>query len=49
VELEIDPEPSDIEQAAIVAALAQELCEGEGDDVQAPQEFLTNRQDSVRP
>jgi hypothetical protein len=49
VELEITPEPSDEERAAIAAALAQESHEGDEREMQAPQEFLTNRQDSVRP
>jgi hypothetical protein len=49
VDLEITPEPSAEERAAIVAALAQELRDDDEEEMQSPQEFLTNRQDSVRP
>ena len=46
--VEIVPEPSAPERAAILAALAQEANDEEP-DVQAPQEFLMKGEDSVRP
>jgi len=48
VNVEIVPEPSAAERAAILAALAQEA-DADEPDVQAPQEFLIKGEDSVRP
>jgi hypothetical protein len=48
VDVEITPEPSADERAAILAALAEELGD-EHDAAKPAQGFLTNGEDSVRP
>ena len=50
MKLEITPEPSVEERAAILAALAQEVQdEDAGTETETPQEFLMKSEDSVRP